>query len=310
MDAVIVSGMCPDQEAKIEDTSGPVVVGNDLRQIQEEFVTHSSFEMRSLLNAITGFSDLLREGAIIPEHKDYSEEIYNASRKLVGLVDDMIEYADLCSGSVSVKACELILADVIEDIKLRLRTKVAETQKKFMLVLAGDIGVNVTSDGDILCRSLMHLAEAFLCSICGDLVELKIFVRRNCSSPCVVFDFRSPLRESIDMEKYKSQLSFSEDCDVNMDFIAGDVNLAISRALAALVDSDVEIRCRPDGERLYSLVVPITKRKVPKEKVDEDIETTVIQSKSVNRRVFSEDILSAGRLLPVDDNEKSQAVIA
>jgi len=310
MDAVIVSGMCPERETQIEDTSKPVVVGDDLRQIQEEFVMHTSFEMRSLLNAITGFSDLLRDGVIIPEHKDYSEEIYNASRKLVGFVDDMVEYADLCANSVIVKPCELILADVIEDIKLRLRAKAAETQKKLMLVLAGDIGGNVTSDGDILSRSLMHLAEAFFCGICGDLIELKIFVRRNCSCPCVVFDFHSPLCESIDMENYKSQLSFSEDRDVNMDVIVGNVKLAISRALAGLVAAEVEIRRTPGGECVYSLVVPIMERKIPREMVDEDIETTVIQSKSVSRQDFPEDILCTGRILLVDDDEQCQRVIA
>ena len=292
------------------ETAEPFGVGDDLRSFQKEFVTHTSYEMRSMLNAITGFGDLLRDKAIMPEHRDYGDEIYNASRKLVRLVDEMVEYEYLCQGSVTVNCCQLPASDIIEDIKRSLGAKVETIQKRLMLVLAGDIPDTLTLDGNILNRSLMHLADAFFSRFKGNLAELRIYVRRNCLQPAIVFDLCSSAMENDDFAYERSKPMISGYPQVSMHEILRDAKLAISRALAKLVYGDIEIRRPRDGEHIFSLVVPITSMKLPLESVDKNIETTMIQSAGERSLDVQEDIMCTGRILVVDDEEQCRTVIS
>lgn len=80
-----------------------------------------SHELRTPLNAIQGFADLLiHEGGLTADQRDGLGHIATASRRLLALVDDLLEISGLESGALRVRLVDLSLLAVMESVSKRL----------------------------------------------------------------------------------------------------------------------------------------------------------------------------------------------
>jgi two-component system cell cycle sensor histidine kinase PleC len=80
------------------------------------FLSTMSHELKTPLNAIIGFSDLIRQpGATQPaEARDYAQHISNAGRRLLDVVSDVLDMSRLESGSLSLDRRECLIGEVLE----------------------------------------------------------------------------------------------------------------------------------------------------------------------------------------------------
>ncbi|HEX8099809.1 MAG TPA: ATP-binding protein [Actinomycetota bacterium] len=65
---------------------------------KSEFLSRSSHELRTPLNAILGFSQLLEGSHLHPEDRESVEEILKAGRRLLALIDDVLDVAHVDAG--------------------------------------------------------------------------------------------------------------------------------------------------------------------------------------------------------------------
>jgi signal transduction histidine kinase len=68
-----------------------------------QFLTRMSHELRTPLNAITGYTDLMRQGirgALTPVQEEDLNRIHRASQHLLGLINDVLNYARIEVGRV------------------------------------------------------------------------------------------------------------------------------------------------------------------------------------------------------------------
>lgn len=71
------------------------------RRAQATFLANMSHELRTPLNAIIGFSELIQDGeagAVSPEQRRFLGFVLKSGRKLLGLVNDLLELSDLEAG--------------------------------------------------------------------------------------------------------------------------------------------------------------------------------------------------------------------
>ncbi len=76
-----------------------------------------SHDLRSPLNTIIGFSDILltgRIGRLNAEQKKQMAIVLNRGQELLGLIDDLLEYARLLRGDVSLHLSTVLLAPFLE----------------------------------------------------------------------------------------------------------------------------------------------------------------------------------------------------
>ena len=86
---------------------------------KDEFLAVMSHEMRTPLNPIIGFADLLRQSITNEPETEYIDTIINAANRQLCLIDDILEYMRINSGKVApnlealnlVDLCELAVAD-------------------------------------------------------------------------------------------------------------------------------------------------------------------------------------------------------
>jgi signal transduction histidine kinase len=92
----------------------------DANQAKSRFLATMSHELRTPLNAIGGYAQLLEMGVLGPvteQQRDAYERIGHAQHHLLGLINDVLNFARLESGRVEFDLRPTVVADVIGDIR-------------------------------------------------------------------------------------------------------------------------------------------------------------------------------------------------
>ena len=83
---------------------------------RSSFLSTMSHELKTPLNAIIGFSDLIRTpGATQPQETgEYAQHIADAGRRLLTVVSDVLDMSRLESGSLSISQQPVLISEVVE----------------------------------------------------------------------------------------------------------------------------------------------------------------------------------------------------
>ena len=88
---------------------------------KSKFLATMSHELRTPLNAILGFSEVMKEelfGAhIVPAYKDYSADIHNSGKHLLGLINEILDLSRVEAGRYELREDAISLAHVVEDCR-------------------------------------------------------------------------------------------------------------------------------------------------------------------------------------------------
>ena len=97
-----------------------------------DFLAHMSHEFRTPLNAIIGFSDLMRAevyGPInSPRYKEYIGDIADAGNHLLGLIDKVLDVAKIEAGKVEAQPVPVDISDLLQNCADLIRQPLAERQ--------------------------------------------------------------------------------------------------------------------------------------------------------------------------------------
>lgn len=87
------------------------------------YLNHLSHELRSPLNAVIGFAELMKRGkvgAISDAHKEYLGDIIASSRQVLRLVDDAVDFAKLELGTLELRPVRLEFEQAIAGVRAML----------------------------------------------------------------------------------------------------------------------------------------------------------------------------------------------
>jgi len=85
-------------------------------QTKSEILAASSHDLRTPMNAIIGFADLLLRTELDDEQVDYANTIQRSASSLLALINDILEFSKLEAGKMSIDITSCHLPTLIEDI--------------------------------------------------------------------------------------------------------------------------------------------------------------------------------------------------
>jgi signal transduction histidine kinase/ActR/RegA family two-component response regulator len=93
------------------------VAADSANQAKSDFLSSMSHELRSPLNAILGFAQLMDSGSPppTPDQKDSIDQILQAGWYLLALIDEVLDLALIESGKLSMSCEPMSLAEVLDD---------------------------------------------------------------------------------------------------------------------------------------------------------------------------------------------------
>jgi PAS domain S-box-containing protein len=112
-----------------------------------EFLANMSHDLRTPMNSIIGFSDLLKSNNITKHEKnDYINTIINNGKFLMALIDDIIDISKIDSGSLKIENSDFELNKLMEELRLSYSKQIKD--KNIEIIIDVDVNKNIIVNTD------------------------------------------------------------------------------------------------------------------------------------------------------------------
>ena len=128
-------------------------------RLKTAFLSHVSYELRTPLTTIIGFSDLLAEdvtGPLNTKQRDYLNDIKTSSQMLLTIINDILDLAVIDAGALDLKLAPVKVEDVIEAAELGVRERLSRAKVNLDVHIAKGAGT-VTADYNRLIQVIYNL---------------------------------------------------------------------------------------------------------------------------------------------------------
>jgi signal transduction histidine kinase len=99
-------------------------------QAKSQFLSNMNHELRTPMNAILGFSELIKTkafGDAVDKYAEYADIIHDSGQHLLQLIDDMLDLAKIEGGKLSLKEVDVDLSVLISDLVAEQEALAGET---------------------------------------------------------------------------------------------------------------------------------------------------------------------------------------
>jgi signal transduction histidine kinase len=127
-------------------------------QVKDDFISSISHELRTPLTSIKGWGETLSSGGFDPEETKVGMQIISKeTERLIGLVEEILDFSKLQHNEMKLVVGEVILKELLQEIMLNMWTK---AEKKYIkLVLESDDNPVVIGDGNRLKQIFLNLVD-------------------------------------------------------------------------------------------------------------------------------------------------------
>jgi signal transduction histidine kinase/ActR/RegA family two-component response regulator len=221
-----------------------------------ELLAQVSHEMRTPMNAVLGFSDILARSPLKPDQAHYVEVLGHAGRQVFALINDLLDNARIESGRLELASHPFNLVDLVE-LQLELLRERAQAQGLWLRVFARTETTGwVLGDAQRVAQIVTNLVgNAIKFTRAGGVtVELS----RTAEGHVLIAVQDTGIGIAADRLERIFQPFAQADAAIAQEFGGTGLGLAITRSLARLMGGDVSVHSRPgEGSRFeVSLDLP------------------------------------------------------
>ncbi|MFG1358611.1 PAS domain-containing sensor histidine kinase [Xanthobacter pseudotagetidis] len=128
-------------------------------KLKNAFVGHVSYHLRTPLNTLVGYADMLREGIAGPlstRQRDYLDHMRQSSDALRALIDDLIDLAAIDAGAMELDFAEVDVAEALAGAAEAVRALAEEAKVRLVVTAPADVG-RFTADARRVRQILFNL---------------------------------------------------------------------------------------------------------------------------------------------------------
>ena len=115
----------------------------DVDRLKTEFLTNVSYELRSPLTSIIGFTEILRQGLfgeLNKQQRSYLEDIYNASHQLEKLINDILDISTIEAGYMKLNIDRIDIHSMLVHVLSMTQERIKEQSLKMNFDCQTSIG--------------------------------------------------------------------------------------------------------------------------------------------------------------------------
>lgn len=284
-------------------------------------IDNMAYQIRTLSNAIIGFSDLLNAEDLEEGLKDYVSEIHQAGKAMSNLVNDVLDVVKLDSGKLTITKNHCNLSERLNELHENVGVAARQKGLAFSIVADKTVPEQIFTDGDRLMKCLINLIANAIKYTKQGFVQVSVSIVEKKGTSWFQFNIKdsgqgisSDRLPRIFDEVAKPQ---NANCGVlsNMDMglsFAG--SLPITKRLVTALDGIVEVSSVVGSGSTFSLLLPAAKSAENGKKLnlsngpqDKDL-TTKAASTSQKPTKNAKPESNKGHVLLVEDQESNRTV--
>lgn len=231
-----------------------------LAKVKEEFLASMSHEIRTPLNALIGFSRQLDKTEMNPEQTKYVEVIENSSNHLLGLVNDILDFAKIEAGKLVIEKQYFEPKKLIEEVYGLLSESARKRKLEFSWTYEGEDQFFFESDPFRLKQILLNLGSNAIKFTEEGAVRIKAVMESdNGKNKFKVSLIDTGIGISSDkLEHVFEDFSQAETFSARK-YGGTGLGLSISRRLAGMLGGDLSVSSELDKGSEFCLALPILK---------------------------------------------------
>ena len=146
-------------------------------RLKSQFISHVSYELRTPLTNIIGFSELLsspRTGELNSKQREYLNDISASSRTLLAIINDILDLATIDAGALELKLTSVKVDDVVDTAVLGVRDRAQRARLNLDIRIAEDAVEFIADEARV--RQVLYnlLANAIGFSKPGDTIIVTV----------------------------------------------------------------------------------------------------------------------------------------
>lgn len=270
-----------------------------LMQRREQFIATITHDLRSPLNTVIGYSELMEKAGLTKKQEHYLSHLKKSSEYILHLVNDLLDLSKLEAGKMLIENLPFNPRNLLEDTFYNTIPDNDKKGLKLSLEISPEADCNVLSDPFRIKQILSNLiTNAYKFTDKGEIVASLSMKKKIEDSYILTFSIRD---SGIGISKIKQEEIFEEFSqehgEIERKYGGTGLGLAIAKRITTLLEGKIELISEPGHGSEFIVRIPV--RKIKGELPDLDL----IQVKTI-----SEDL--QGKNILIVDDESSQLALS
>lgn len=224
---------------------------------KDDFLANISHEIRTPINTIAGMSEILANEDLRDDVREKVQDLQGASRNLVTLVSDMLDFAEIQSGKLELSESSYSLTSTINDIVNIINNQKKNKDIEFILDINTDIPALLVGDEQKLKRAMLNILSNAVKFTEVGCVVLEISCRRESYGINLCITVRDT-GIGIDSSQLHNVFNSFSMVDTKRNRQEGGVGLglAIAQAIIEKMGGFISVRSRKGEGSEFQIIVP------------------------------------------------------
>lgn len=129
-------------------------------QAKNSLIDNTIYHIRTLSNAVIGFSDLLSAEPLGKDQSEYVQEINLAGHRLSVLASEVLDWTQLLAGQLQIAKVRFPMSDILYEIRRLLSWATKEKSLDYEIITDPEMPAYVQTDQDRLLKCLVNLTAS------------------------------------------------------------------------------------------------------------------------------------------------------
>ncbi|MGN0551801.1 MAG: ATP-binding protein [Oscillospiraceae bacterium] len=145
---LIIGVICTMFAAKgiMRELNAAIIAANAANETKGSFLANMSHEIRTPINAVIGMNEMILRENTDPNITSYALDIAAASRSLISIINDVLDFSKIESGKIEITESEFNIASIINDVVNMSIARLGDKEIELIVNAAPDIPVGIIGD--------------------------------------------------------------------------------------------------------------------------------------------------------------------
>jgi len=227
------------------------------------FLSHMSHELRSPLNSVIGFAEILKSEAFGPHadsrYQEYAQQIFNSGNHLLSLIGDILDLSKIESGGLELELQNFKIQEVLNEVINLMQARALDKGIELSLVLPSSLDLILKGDTTRIKQILVNLIDNALKFTHQGSVSINVKLLQIKSNEVIIEVSVSDTGIGIEKEKLDHMFNpFTQaDLSTTRHFGGTGLGLSICKKLVEVMSGEINVESIEGQGSCFSIKLPL-----------------------------------------------------